>query len=358
MTQVTIDDLLRFAVEQNASDLLVTVGAAPVVRVNGVLTKVPGTGQLGPDDAAALVTGTFTRDELGRQFAAVGEVDYSYSLEGVARFRMNAFHQRGSVGLVARVIAARVPTMMDLGLPGALVDLARREKGLVLVTGPTGSGKSTTLAAMIDLINGERAAHIVTLEDPIEYLHQHKRSIVNQREVGQDTQSFAAGLRAALREAPDVILVGEMRDPETIGIALTAAETGHLVLATLHTQDAAQTVDRVIDVFPPAQQEQVRVQLAGSIQGIVAQLLLPRADRPGRVAAFEILMANPAVRNLIREGKSHQLPSAIQTGTKYGMRTMEASLRELHAQGLISHEEFQVRLQAATGTYAAMLREP
>ncbi len=273
--------------------------------------------------------------------------DFSYSIHGVSRFRVNAFRQRGTVGIVCRVIPTTIRGLKELGLPDIVAQLCRCTRGLILVTGPTGSGKSTTLAAMIDLINSERPEHILTLEDPIEYLHKHKKSIVNQREMGVDSHSYATALRAALREDPNVILVGEMRDLETTQIALTAAETGHLVLSTLHTQDAAQTIDRVIDIFPPHQQEQVKTQLSGTLQGIIAQLLLSRADVPGRVAAFEILVATSAIRNLIREGKTHQIPSAIQTGARYGMKSMESSLRELYQQGKISLEDFQVRVPAA-----------
>jgi pilus retraction protein PilT len=238
-----------------------------------------------------------------------------------------------------RLLSTKIPSFQELGLPDVLSHLARRPNGLVLVTGPTGSGKSTTLAAMIDLINREKRVHIITLEDPIEYLHRHNLSIVNQREIGQDTQSFATALRAALREDPDVILVGEMRDLETIAIAITAAETGHLVFATLHTSSAAETIDRVIDVFPPSQQQQIRIQLANTIEGIVAQQLIPRIDRPGRVVALEILVATPAIRNLIREGKTFQIPSQLQTGARYGMQTLDMSLRLLYQKKMISKEE-------------------
>ena len=266
-----------------------------------------------------------------------------YALPCVSRFRVIAFRQRDATALVLRVVAENVPTFEQLRLPDVLKTLAGKTRGLVLVTGPTGSGKSTTLAAMINLINEKRSCHIITLEDPIEYLHRHNRSIVNQREVNSDTRSFANGLRAALREDPDVILVGEMRDMETISIAITAAETGHLVFATLHTSDAAQTVDRIIDVFPPFQQQQVRIQLSMTLQGIVAQQLLPRIDGRGRVAAMEILVANPAIRNLIREGKSHQILSVIQTGAKAGMQSMDMSLRELSRKGMVTFEEALMR---------------
>jgi len=271
-----------------------------------------------------------------------GEIDLAYSLPGVSRFRVNVFHQRGSVGAAIRLIPRNIPDLERLGLPPVVAELAERQHGLVLVTGPTGSGKSTTLAAMVDRINRERSCHIITLEDPIEYLHQHRRSIVNQREVGADTRSFASALRAALRQDPDVILVGEMRDLETIATAITAAETGHLVLATLHTSSAVQSIDRIIDVFPSHQQGQVRIQLADTLEGVITQQLWLRADRTGRVAAVEVLAATPAVKNLIREGKTHQIISSIQTGGRYGMQTMEMALRQLVARGIIADSELNI----------------
>ncbi len=332
------EDLLKEAVARHASDLHLTVESPPVIRVHGDLQRL-GSEVLHAADTRRLLYELMNEEQANR-FEADGEVDFSYSISGVARFRINGYRQRGSAGVAARVISAEIKSLRALGLPETLGNLARRPKGLVLVTGPTGSGKTTTLAAMIDLINSEFEYHIITLEDPIEYLHRHKRSIVNQREIGVDTRSFATGLRAALREDPNVILVGEMRDLETVSIAISAAETGHLVFATLHTNDAAQTIDRVVDAFPPHQQEQVKVQLSNCLEGIVAQRLLPRKDRTGRVVAVEILVATPAIRNLIREGKTHQIPSAIQTGSRYGMRTMDSSLRELYRQGLISAEEY------------------
>ena len=341
-----IDDLLRKAVKADASDLHITVEAPPMVRVNGRLKPLEGFDKLAASDTQGLLYSLLDEEKRGR-FEESGELDFSHSIHGVSRFRVNAFRQRGTIGIVCRVIPTTIRTIQDLGLPDVVAQLARCTRGLILVTGPTGSGKSTTLAAMIDLINGERAEHILTLEDPIEYLHKHKKSIVNQREMGHDSKNYATALRAALREDPNVILVGEMRDLETTQIALTAAETGHLVLSTLHTQDAAQTIDRVIDIFPPHQQEQVKTQLSGTLQGIVAQLLLTRADVPGRVAAFEILVATPAIKNLVREGKTHQIPSAIQTGAKYGMKSMESSLRELYQRGQITQEDFMIRAPGA-----------
>ncbi|MEN6413513.1 MAG: type IV pilus twitching motility protein PilT [Veillonellales bacterium] len=333
--------LLREAVERKASDLHITVGVPPVLRLNGNLIHLDYP-KLLVDDTEALLE-EITTEEQRHRFQAQGELDFSFAITGLSRFRVNAFKQRGSVAIVTRVVSETVPTLDQLGHPEVLKTLARKSRGLVLVTGPTGSGKSTTLAAMIHLINQERDCHIITLEDPIEYLHRHNRSIVNQREIHADTQSFANALRAALREDPDVILVGEMRDAETIGTAITAAETGHLVLTTLHTGDAAQTIDRIIDVFPPYQQQQIRLQLSMTLQGIVAQQLLPRLDGTGRVASMEILVATPAIRNLIREGKSHQIPSVIQTGAKFGMQAMDNSLRDLYRRGLVSQEEALVR---------------
>jgi len=273
-----------------------------------------------------------------RNFEERKDLDFSFSLSGHGRFRVNVFVQRGSVGGVMRTISEEVMTFAQLGLPEEVANVARLPRGLVLVTGPTGSGKSTTLATMIDLINTDYPKHIVTVEDPIEFFHRHKQSIINQREVGEDTQSFNAALRSVLRQAPDVILVGEMRDYETIGAAVTAAETGHLVMGTLHTNTAAEAIDRIIDVFPEAQQEQVRVQLANNLQAILTQQLVPRASGEGRVLAYEFLLATPAIRNQIREGKTHQIPGSIQTGGQLGMITMDACLAELHLKKVISFE--------------------
>ena len=274
------------------------------------------------------------------------QIDLAYSIPGKARFRVNAYFQRASIGAAFRLIPQSMPALDDLGLPPILEDFTKKPRGFVLVTGPTGSGKSTTLAAMIDLINERRREHIMTIEDPIEFLHRHKNCIVNQRELGADAQSFAAALKAALRQDPDVILVGEMRDLETISTALTAAETGHLVFATLHTQDTAQTVDRIVDVFPPAQQQQVRVQLSVALQGIVTQQLLPTADGMARVCGAEVLVPTPAVRNLIREGKTHQIYSALQTGGSHGMQTMDAALADLVRRDKITRELAEARSSA------------
>jgi twitching motility protein PilT len=334
---IDMDDLLREAVLRQASDLHITVGVPPILRINGHLVHMDHAVLL-PDDTQELLNSITSKDQR-EKFGQLGELDFSYAITGLSRFRVNAFRQRGATAIVARVVTERVPTLDQLKHPEVLKTLARKPRGLVLVTGPTGSGKSTTLAAMIDLINQERGCHIITLEDPIEYLHKHNKSIVNQREINSDTQSFSNALRAALREDPDVILVGEMRDAETIAIAITAAETGHLVFATLHTGDAAQTIDRIIDVFPPYQQQQIRIQLSLTLQGIVAQQLLPKLDETGRIAALEVLIATPAVRNLIREGKTHQVLSVIQTGAKHGMQAMDMSLRDLYQKRLVSYEE-------------------
>lgn len=342
-------EILKFASKIGASDVHFTVGMPPFFRLHGTLLSVETFAGQNPE--GLLVTTKLTpadTDNIACQlmdetqykgFKEIGDYDFSYSIVGMGRFRVNVFKQRGSTALAIRLIREKIPTIEELGLPHVVVHLTRRPRGLVLVTGPTGSGKSTTLAAMIDLINREQQLHIITLEDPIEYLHRHGKSVVNQREIGSDSQSFAKALRAAMREDPDVILVGEMRDLETIATAITAGETGHLVLATLHTTSAAQTIERIVDVFPPHQQQQIRIQLSNTLQGVIAQQLLPRIDRQGRVAALEIMLATPAVRNLIREGKTHQIISQLQTGGKFGMQTMDMALRNLFKAGIISHEE-------------------
>lgn len=332
----TIDDFLRMTLELGASDLHITTGVPPIVRINGKL-KAFDHPKLLPNDTRELIYSILTqeqRDVLERNW----EYDFSYSLPGKGRFRVNVYYQRGSISAAFRSIPVRIPTIEELKLPLVVSEFAMKPRGFVVVTGPTGSGKSTTLAAIINIINETRNCHIITIEDPIEFLHPHKRSIVNQREVGTDTKSFANALKYALRQDPDVILIGEMRDLETIQTALTAAETGHLVFATLHTVDAPQTIDRIIDVFPPHQQQQVRIQLAGCLQGIVAQQLLPTADGNGRVVAVEILVASPGIKNLIREGKTHQIYTAIQTGQKYGMQTLDMALADLVKRGWISYE--------------------
>lgn len=333
-----IDELLKFAVDNNASDVHITVGVPPIFRINGQLIKINDLERIMPNDSADLAQHIMTEDAK-RIYTEKGEVDFSYSVIGIGRFRVNVYNQRGSATLALRSVPLEVPTIDELNLPNTLQKLADIKRGLILVTGPTGSGKSTTLAAMVDHINKTRSAHILTLEDPIEYLHRHNKSIVNQREIGHDSKSYASALRASLRQDPDVILIGEMRDLETISTAITAAETGHLVLSTLHTTGAVATVDRIVDVFPPNQQEQIRVQLSSVLQGVVSQQLLKRADNSGRVAALEILICNAAIRNHIREGKSHQMMSSIQTGRKAGMISMDAYLSELYKKELITYED-------------------
>ncbi|MFY9213827.1 MAG: type IV pilus twitching motility protein PilT [Tissierellaceae bacterium] len=329
-------DIVRIGTEKIASDIHVTVGRPITLRINGELVSIDDY-VLTPEDTRKMVREALS-DSLWAQLEENGEIDSSYSLPGVGRYRINAFKQRGSYGMVLRIIPLVIPSMEALGLPKVVEELARLRRGMVLVTGPTGSGKSTTLATMVNQINHERNCHVLTLEDPIEYLHKHQEALVTQREVGSDTGSFANALRAALRQDPDVILVGEMRDLETISIALTAAETGHLVFSTLHTSGATKTIDRIIDVFPPHQQHQVRVQLSSVIQGIISQQLLPKADGVGRVAAFEVMIATPAIRNLIREDKIHQIDTSIQTGASHKMQTMDNSLIELYRRGDITRE--------------------
>src|ERR671927_899128 len=327
-------DILLEVIEAGASDLHLTAGSPPMIREKGKLRALDYP-VLGPTDTREIVY-SILNNEQRKRLEIDWQIDLSYSVPNKARFRVNAFFQRASVGAVMRTIPTEIPKLQDLGLPPVLADFTKKPRGFVLVTGPTGSGKSTTLAAMIDMINKERHEHILTIEDPIEFLHRHQNCIVNQRELGADAESFALGLKAALRQDPDVILVGEMRDLETISTALTAAETGHLVFATLHTQDTGQTIDRIIDVFPPHQQQQVRVQLSVTLQGVVTQQLLPTADGSGRVVACEILVPTPAVRNLIREGKTHQIYSAIQTSGSIGMQTMDAHLAQLVRTGKIT----------------------
>ncbi len=342
---VSIQKLMLEAVSRGASDLHITAESPPVIRVDGELIPLSHE-KLGPVETEKLAKEVLNYQGVGPLEANEGEKDLSYSIANVGRFRVNVFLQRNSYSLALRLISSTVPSVPELDLPTIVSDLAREKRGLVVVTGATGSGKSTTLAAMIDQINRERSANIVTLEDPIEYLHSHGQSIVNQREIGSDSAGFALALRAALRQDPDVILVGEMRDLETIQTAITAAETGHLVLTTLHTMDAPQTLDRIIDVFPPHQQNQVRVQLAGTLKGILAQQLLPRVDG-GRVAALEILVTTTGIKNLIREGKTYQIYSQIQTGAKYGMQTMDNAVNHLHNQGVISRETMDAYLPSA-----------
>ncbi len=335
--EFSINDLLQLVVEKDGSDLHLTVGAPPMMRLSGKLfaTDLP---TLSHKDTQRLAFEFLNNDQRER-FERDLELDISYELENVSRFRVNLFWNRRGIGGVFRVIPTRIKSLAELKMPSVLADLARRNKGLVLVTGPTGSGKSTTLAAMVDMINSERQEHILTIEDPIEFVHNHKRCIVNQREIGPNTKSFANALRAALREDPNVILVGEMRDYETISLAVTAAETGHLVFATLHTPSAAQSVDRIVDVFPSHQQDQIRTQLADALQGIVAQQLIPTADGMGRCVALEIMINIPATSNLIRENKTFQITSIIQTHKQIGMQTMDQALLDLVKSRKITPEE-------------------
>jgi twitching motility protein PilT len=333
----SIDTLLEQMVAHNASDLHITVGSPPVLRLRGHLHRVDKLPKLSADETRQLLYRILSTEQQ-KQLELNRQIDLSYSMPGLARFRVNIFSQRESLAGAFRLIPDKLKTLEELGVPRSLYELCDRPRGLVLVTGPTGSGKSTTLAALIDEINRKRADHIITIEDPIEFLHKHKNCIVNQRELGPDALSFAEGLRGALRQDPDVILLGEMRDLETISTALTAAETGHLVFATLHTQDAASTVDRLIDVFPAAQQGQIRAQIAGTLQGVVTQTLLPTADGQGRVPAVEILFPDDAVRNLIRQHKIEQIYSVMQTGTARGMITLEQSLADLVLRGVVTEE--------------------
>ena len=329
-------DLLQVAISRRASDLHLTVNSPPVLRIDGtliILEHDPFTG----DQLKKMIYTTLS-DYQKEKFERDRELDFSLALSGLDRFRVNVHIQRGSVEAAFRRIPLFIPDIEDLGLPISIREFARRATGLVLITGPTGTGKTTTLASMINLINTERAVLIVSVEDPIEYIHQNKKSIIKQREVYSDTNSFSEALKRCLRQDPNVIVVGEMRDLETISTALTAAETGHLVLATLHTPDAPQTIERIIDVFPPYQQQQVKLQLSSCLQGVVSQLLLPRAEGEGRVLATEIMVATPGVRNLIREQAIEQIPTAIQTGSQFGMRTMDRSLRDLYREGIITYE--------------------
>src|SRR5215217_1869722 len=334
---MTLPELLKKTVELQGSDLHITIGTPPQVRVHGHLERLEGA-DLNPSETKALTYSVLT-DSQKKRFEEMRELDFSFGIKGLARFRCNMFNQRGAVGAVYRVIPEKIRSFNDLGLPPVLATLSQRPRGLVLVTGPTGSGKSTTLAAMLDKINKERHDHILTIEDPIEFVHQHKNCLVNQREVHSDTQSFTNALRAALREDPDIVLIGEMRDLETVEAALRIAETGHLTFGTLHTNSASQTINRIIDIFPAHQQSQIRTQLSLVLEGIVCQALLPRADGKGRVCSLEILVPTPAIRNLIRDDKVHQIYGAMQTGQdKLGMQTANQSLASLHMKRLITLE--------------------
>jgi len=351
----SIDDLLEQMVTRNASDLHLSVGAPPAVRVRGRVERLPDYGTLASDDTQHLLYRIMSTEQQ-KNLEIKRQIDMSHSIPGLARFRVNVYFQREALGAEFRLIPEELKTLEELGLPSALRDFVDKPRGLVLVTGPTGSGKTTTLAAMIDEINRNRTDHIITVEDPIEFVHRHKRCIVNQREIGPDATTFAEALRAALRQDPDVILLGEMRDLETISTALTAAETGHLVFATLHTQSAPGTIDRVIDAFPASQQDQIRIQLAATLEGVVTQALLPTADGTGRVPALEILFPDDAVRNLIRTAKVEQVYSIMQTGNARGMQTMEQSLADLTLRGVISFDSALARSSRPEQLYGLLER--
>ena len=340
---VHMDELLELVVEYDASDLHLCNLLPPVMRIDGEL-KQTRYEKFDPTVVQRIIYDILTDEQIQR-FETELELDCSYALRNIARFRVNVFRDRGTVAAALRLIPRKIPTIRDLGLPAVFEKIAQRPRGLFLVTGPTGSGKSTTLASIINHINIERAEHIITIEDPIEYLHDHKKSIINQRELGEDTHAFNNALRSALREDPDVLLVGEMRDLATIKLAITCAETGHLVMATLHTNNAAESVDRMIDVFPAEEQEQIRVQLSNNLVAIASQQLLPRAGQPGRIAAIEVMVATSAIRNLIRENKAHQITSIIQTSAAEGMQTMDQALRDLYQQSLITYEMGMQRSQ-------------
>jgi twitching motility protein PilT len=341
ITQSGLGDYLLDAASMGASDLHITAGLPPMVRISGKIERLDYP-TLTANATRDMIYDLLSNDQRQR-LENEWELDFSYAVPHSARFRVNVYFQRGALGAAFRTIPSEIKSISELGLPKVVEELTEKPRGLVLVTGPTGSGKSTTLAAMIDKINEIRHEHIMSVEDPIEFLHEHKQCIINQREVNQDTRSFAQALKHVLRQDPDVILVGEMRDLETIALVITAAETGHLVFGTLHTQDAPQTVDRVIDVFPPHQQHQIRAQLANALQGIITQTLIPTYDGKRRVVACEVLIPTPGVRNLIREGKNHQIHSAMQTGGKFGMQTMDAALVALVRRGLISSNEAEKR---------------
>jgi len=333
---VNIQDLLASVVKQKASDLILTSDVPPTLRVAGELTPI-GTEKLNEVDAKRLVYSLLTAEQI-KKFEEEWELDFSTTVPNLGRFRINLHYQRGSVAAAIRYLSMDIPDFGDLGLPESVRELARKRRGLVLITGPAGSGKSTTLAALIDIINTERACHIITIEDPIEFVHQNKRSIIEQREVYTDTRSFSEALRRVLRQSPDVILIGEMRDADSIRTAITAAETGHLVLATLHTIDACQTVDRIVDTFPPEQQQQVRAQLSMCLQGIVAQTLLPRTDELGQILAAEVMIMTTPISSAIRSGRHSQIYSSIQTGRVHGMQTLDFALKELYSKGLINYD--------------------
>jgi twitching motility protein PilT len=335
--QIAMSDLLQLVVDEGASDLHITVGAPPILRIHGRLNPLDS-GSLAAEDTERLMR-SITSEEHQLRVRERGGTDFGFGFGEAARFRVSVFRQKGAYGIVLRQIPSTLLTLEQIGLPAAIRDLLFRPRGLILVTGPTGSGKTTTLASMINIINTERDCHIITVEDPVEYYHNHNKSILTQREIGVDTPSFAEALRGSLRQDPDVILVGEMRDLETMEAAITAAETGHLVFATLHTTGAARTVDRIVDAFPTNQQEQIRTQLASNIVAVISQALLVRKDKPGRVAAFEIMIATPSIRSLIRENKTFRITSDLQTGARFGMMTLDAHMLALYEEGKIGRED-------------------
>ena len=342
-SDIRMEDLLELAVQENASDLHLAVGLPPVMRISGSLVPIDAS-PLTPADTERLMR-AITPEEHLRGLEQHCGADFGFPYKDLARFRVSIFRQKGHVGLVLRQIPSKMLTLEQIGLPAQIRDLLFKPRGLILVTGPTGSGKTTTLASMLNIINQERDCHIITIEDPIEYYHTHKKSVVTQREIGTDVPTFSEALRRALRQDPDVILVGEMRDLETMEAAITAAETGHLVFATLHTTGAARTVDRIVDAFPTNQQEQIRTQLSTSIVAVISQILLPRKDAPGRVAAFEIMIATPSIRSLIRDNKTFRITSDLQTGGKWGMQTLDSHLIELWRSGKISYEDLVTKAQ-------------
>ena len=347
MSNIEMVDLLQLVVDEGVSDLHIEVGIPPVVRLHGEMTPLDAD-VLEAEDTERLVRSIATEAQM-EQIRQNGGTDFGFAFGDQARFRVSAFKQKGVYGIVMRQIPNTLLTMEQLGLPPHVKELLYKPRGLILVTGPTGSGKSTTLASMLDIINQERACHIITIEDPIEFYHPHKKSVVIQREIGRDVPNFAEALRRALRQDPDVILVGEMRDVETMGAAVSAAETGHLVFGTLHTTGAARTVDRIVDAFPTDQQEQIRTQLASSLVGVISQVLLPRCDKKGRVAAFEIMVATPSIQALIRDNKTFRITSDIQTGAKYGMNTLDTHLLRLYQEGKVSYSEMMMKAQDVEG---------
>ncbi len=352
---IEMADLLQFCIEEGASDLHIEVGAPPSIRLHGEITQLD-LPPLTPEDTERLVKSIASESHL-QQIQATGTVDFGFGFSDQARFRVSAFKQKGCYGTILRQVPSRLMTFEQLGLPDEVKNLLWKPRGLVLVTGPTGSGKSTTLASMLNIINSERACNIITIEDPIEFYHEHKKSLVMQREIGVDTVSFSEALRRALRQDPDVILVGEMRDIETISAAVSAAETGHLVFGTLHTTGAARTVDRIVDAFPTNQQEQIRTQLASSLVGVISQLLLKRCDIPGRVAAFEIMVTTPSIQALIRDNKTFRITSELQTGAKFGMNTMDTHLIELFREGKINYAEMITNAQDQDSMIAKLRAE-